>query len=196
MTQLANQNLNIRTQHEEAYAGSFRNILLSMRHMKVELSNAMLQVNHSAEEVASASNQLSSSAQTLSQGTTEQAGSVQELASRISIISEEVRNTASGALEVRSQTHQTGEEVLLCNQKMQSLVEAMERIQASSEEIEKILKTIDDIAFQTNILALNAAVEAARAGAAGKGFVSLYWYVPSFAGYLCALVYLLYRRGL
>ncbi len=182
LNEMANQNLNVRTKHEEVYVGSFRDILLSMRHMKVELSNAMLQVNHSAEEVASASNQLSSSAQTLSQGTTEQAGSVQELASRISIISEEVRNTASGALEVRSQTHQTGEEVLLCNQKMQNLVEAMEKIRTSSVEIGKILKTIDDIAFQTNILALNAAVEAARAGEAGKGFAVVAEEVRSLAG--------------
>ena len=182
LNEMANQNLNVRTKHEEVYVGSFRDILLSMRHMKVELSNAMLQVNHSAEKLASASNQLSSSAQTLSQGTTEQAGSVQELASRISMISEEVRNTASGALEVRSQTHQTGEEVLLCNQKMQNLVEAMEKIRTSSVEIGKILKTIDDIAFQTNILALNAAVEAARAGEAGKGFAVVAEEVRSLAG--------------
>ena len=95
---------------------------------------------------------------------------MQELAERISTISEEIKDTANGALEVRSQTHHTGEEVFLCNQKMQNLVDAMGKIQASSEEIGKILKTIDDIAFQTNILALNAAVEAARAGSAGKGF--------------------------
>ncbi len=182
LNEMANQNMDVHTAHEDVYVGSFKNILLSMRNMKVALSNAMRQVNHSASEVNEASNQLSASAQTLSQGTTEQASSVEELASRISVISEQVKNTASGALEVRSQTHQTGEEVFLCNQKMQSLVEAMERIEASSEEIEKILKTIDDIAFQTNILALNAAVEAARAGAAGKGFAVVAEEVRNLAG--------------
>ena len=182
LNELANQNLDVHTKHEEVYVGSFQDILLSMRNMKVKLNDAMRQVNHSAKGVASASNQLSSSAQTLSQGTTEQASSVQELATRINVISEEVKNTASGALDVRSQTHQTGEQVFLCNQKMQNLVEAMGRIQNSSEEIEKILKTIDDIAFQTNILALNAAVEAARAGSAGKGFAVVAEEVRSLAG--------------
>lgn len=182
LNEMANQNLDVHTEHEEVYVGSFQDILLSMRNMRIELSSAMRQVNHSAEEVANASNQLSSSAQTLSQGTVEQASSVQELATRISTISEEVKNTASGALNVRSQTHQTGEEVFLCNQKMQDLVEAMTKIQTSSEEIEKILKTIDDIAFQTNILALNAAVEAARAGSAGKGFAVVAQEVRELAG--------------
>lgn len=170
LNEMANQNLDIRTEHEEVYVGSFQSILLSMRNMRKELNGAMRQVNHSASEVSDASSQLSASAQMLGQGTTEQASSVEELASRISVISEQVKNTAKGALDVRGQTHQTGEEVFLCNQKMQSLVEAMQKIQQSSDEIEKILKTIDDIAFQTNILALNAAVEAARAGTAGKGF--------------------------
>ncbi len=182
LNEMANQNLDVHTKHEEVYVGSFRDILHSMRNMRIELSGAMRQVNHSAEEVANASNQLSSSAQTLSQGTTEQASSVQELAARISLISEEVKSTAGGALDVRSQTHQTGEEVCLCNQKMQNLVEAMERIRKSSGEIEKILKTIDDIAFQTNILALNAAVEAARAGSAGKGFAVVAEEVRNLAG--------------
>lgn len=182
LNEMANQNLDVHTEHEDVYVGNFHNILLSMRNMRIELSGVMCQVNHSAGGVASASEQLSVSAQTLSQGTTEQASSVQELASRISTISEEVKDTANGALRVRSQTHQAGEEVLLCNQKMQNLVEAMERIQISSVRIAEILKTIDDIAFQTNILALNAAVEAARAGSAGKGFAVVAEEVRNLAG--------------
>ena len=182
LNEMANQNLDVHTEHEDVYVGSFQDILHSMRNMRVELSGAMRQVNVSAEGVANASDQLSTSAQRLSQGTTEQASSVEELAGRIGLISEEVKNTASGALDVRSQTHQTGEEVFLCNQKMQNLVVAMEKIQTSSEEIEKILKTIDDIAFQTNILALNAAVEAERAGSAGKGFAVVAEEVRSLAG--------------
>ncbi len=182
LNEMANQNLDIHTEHEEVYVGSFQDILHSMRNMRIELNGAMRQVNQSAEEVANASNQLSSSAQTLSQGTTEQASAVQQLAAQVSLISDEVKNTASGALDVRSQTHQTGEAVLLCNQKMQNLVGAMEKIRTSSEEIEKILKTIDDIAFQTNILALNAAVEAARAGSAGKGFAVVAEEVRNLAG--------------
>lgn len=182
LNEMANQNLDVHTRHEEVYVGSFQNILLSMRNMKEELSGALRQVNHSAQEVSNASNQLSASAQMLGQGTTEQASSVQELAARVSVISEQVKNTAKGALDVRGQIHQTGEEVLLCNQKMQNMVEAMQKIQESSDEIEKILKTIDDIAFQTNILALNAAVEAARAGSAGEGFAVVADEVRSLAG--------------
>ena len=182
LNEMANQNLNVHTEHEEVYVGSFQNILLSMRHMKEELGHAMRQVNHSAQEVALASDHLSASAQSLSQGTTQQASSVQELAARVSEISDQARSTASGALDVRSKTHQAGEEVSMCNQKMQNLVEAMDKIQTSSDEIEKILKTIDDIAFQTNILALNAAVEAARAGSAGKGFAVVAEEVRNLAG--------------
>lgn len=182
LTEMANQNLDVHTKHEEVYVGSFRNILVSMRHMKDQLSDAMHQVNYSAQQVAAASSQLSSSAQMLSQGTTQQASAVQELAARLSEINEQAKNTANGAMDVRKKTHQTGKEVSLCNEKMQDLVEAMNKIQDSSDQIEKILKTIDDIAFQTNILALNASVEAARAGSAGKGFAVVAEEVRSLAG--------------
>ena len=93
LNEMAHQNLDVHTKHEEVYVGSFQNILHSMRNMRIELNGAMRQVNHSAEEVANASSHLSASAQMLSQGTTEQASSVQELAAKISMISEEVKNT-------------------------------------------------------------------------------------------------------
>lgn len=179
---LAKQDLSVQTQHKDAYVGTFQNILRSVYHMKAQLNDIMRQVNHSAEQVSSASVELSASAQDLSQATTEQASSIQELASQITEISEQAKNTAESAVTLRGETHHAGEEVGLCSQQMQTLMDAMNKIQTSSDEIGKILKTIEDIAFQTNILALNAAVEAARAGAAGKGFAVVAQEVRELAG--------------
>ena len=170
LNQMAEQNLDVSSRQESAYVGGFQNILRSIQNMKLKLSETLLQVNSSASQVSAASDKLAISAQSLSQGTVEQASSVEELATRIGEISGQAKKTAESAVEVRSRTHQAGEEVSACNHKMQELVDAMNRIDQSSQEIGKIIKTIEDIAFQTNILALNAAVEAARAGEAGKGF--------------------------
>ncbi len=181
LTELSKHNLDIHTEHEEIYAGSFQDILIAMRQMKMQLNMIMHQVSHSAGQVSAASSQLSASAQTLSEGTAEQASSVLQLADRMNVISNDVKNTASEALEVRRQTHHAGEAVSLCSSQMQNLMSAMDKIKTWSDEIEKILKTIDDIAFQTNILSLNAAVEAARAGEAGKGFAVVAEEVSSLA---------------
>ena len=170
LEEMSNGNFDVRTRAENRYVGSFQGLLLSIRKLNRDLSMTLGQINQSADQVASRANQVSSGAQSLSQGATEQAASVEELASTIAGISQQVKSTAENAAEARTQSSLAGDEVEKCNQQMQDMTNAMAEITHTSNQIGKIIRTIEDIAFQTNILALNAAVEATRAGAAGKGF--------------------------
>ncbi len=170
LSEMANGNFDVRTEAEERYVGSFQSLLTSIRKLNRDLSSTLGQINRSADQVASGSSQVSNGSQALSQGATQQAAAVEELATTIAGISNQVKDTAQNALEARDQSSSAGDEVEKCNNQMRDMMAAMEEITRTSDEIGKIIKTIEDIAFQTNILALNAAVEASRAGTAGKGF--------------------------
>ena len=170
MDEMARGNFDIRTRAEEYYVNDFKPILLSIREMNRNLSGTLIRINEASEQVASGSDQVSSGAQGLSQGATEQASAVEQLAASIAEISDQVKKTSENAKLASEQVENAGADLTLSNQKMQEMIGAMSEISERSGEIGKIIKTIEDIAFQTNILALNAAVEAARAGSAGKGF--------------------------
>ena len=163
-------NGNLRLTFRNNFDGDFRKIKDEMENTVSLLSNSLESIRNAAEQVDAGSDQLASGAQGLSQGATEQASSTEELAATVMEINENVHRAGEYAGDARTKTDEAGRMMLDCNNQMTSLVAAMDEISKTSEEIGKIIKTIDDIAFQTNILALNAAVEAARAGAAGKGF--------------------------
>ena len=167
---IASGNLNVTSESPDSYKGGFQPLLTSLDKIVVDLTDTMYQIYQGSEQVANGSDQVASGAQALSQGATQQASSVEELSATIVEISEHINTTAKNAVEATEQATIASNGINESNAQMQEMVVAMNDITNTSNEISKIIKTIDDIAFQTNILALNAAVEAARAGAAGKGF--------------------------
>ena len=155
---------------EQVYRGDFVEIRSALDTIVSNLNSIFTAVNQSAEQVATGAGQVSDAAQALSQGATEQAGSIEELSASITEVAGKVKKNASNATDANKLSMETSAEVQRGNEHMQQMVRAMSEISESSTQIGKVIKAIEDIAFQTNILALNAAVEAARAGEAGKGF--------------------------
>ncbi len=155
---------------ESEYKGDFVELKQSINIIIDSLNSVMSEINIASEQVASGTRQVSDGSQEISQGASEQTASLEELTTTMSMIAEQTRKNAqsAGMAKELSAEARTGAEK--GNEQMQTMQRAMSAINESSQGIGKIIKVIDDIAFQTNILALNAAVEAARAGAHGKGF--------------------------
>ena len=151
------------------YIGDFRSIEESIESFTT-ISTAFSKINQAEHRVSQDAEQLSSSSQALAQGATEQASAVEELYATLDDLSKTSERNVQAANSAQENARLTGEQVSVSEEQMEQMVSAMEDITRASQEISKIIKTIEDIAFQTNILALNAAVEAARAGTAGKGF--------------------------
>lgn len=168
LTEISKGNLDVTVKGN--YTGDFQEIREALERIIQSLNSTLGQINVASEQVSGGSEQVSSGAQALSQGATEQASSVEELAATINEISGHIGQTAKNAAKASEEAGNVGNKALESNQRMKDMLCAMQEISESSNEIGKIIKTIEDIAFQTNILALNAAVEAARAGVAGKGF--------------------------
>ncbi|MEY8318907.1 methyl-accepting chemotaxis protein [Oscillospiraceae bacterium 50-58] len=170
LEEMGSGNFDVRTKNEKVYVGSLSRILSSLRVINSGMSSDLLQISQSSDQVAAGSDQVSNSAQSLAQGATEQASAVQELSATIADISENAKKTSQAAEQAGHHVNEAAGQLNMSMEYVKQLNAAMENISTSSQEIGKIIATIENIAFQTNILALNAAVEAARAGSAGKGF--------------------------
>lgn len=152
------------------YQGDFAAIKAAINKNIEAFNSVLAEINMAAKEVSSGTKQVSGNSQSISQGASSQASALDELSATVAQIAEQTKSNANRAQKANELSLHVKDSALNGNEKMKALLEAMKDIDSASENISRIIKVIDDIAFQTNILALNAAVEAARAGIHGKGF--------------------------
>ena len=179
---MADGNFDVNTADESLYCGDFSILIESVENINVKLNDTLSRISVAGDQVSSGSEQVSAGAQSLAQGATEQAASIEELAATIQNIAAHISATTDQCEQGERLVAESASYIETANNRMNSLTDAMQEISAASAEIGKIIQTIEDIAFQTNILALNAAVEAARVGEAGKGFAVVADEVRNLAG--------------
>ena len=168
MGEFANGNFDV--QPEVEWRGDFVGILDAFMMFERSMEDTVKGIRRAAEQVESGAGQVSDSANELAEGATEQASITEELAATIETVSEQVATSAETSKEISKAVENAGIEIINGNEKVKEMVQSMGEINQASQEIRKIIDTINDIASQTNLLALNASIEAARAGEAGKGF--------------------------
>ncbi len=169
--EMANGNIAVDvTKNESYYIGDFKVLAQSLKSIRTHLTDVMSDITEIANQVNSGANQVSAGAQALSQGTVQQKDSIDKLVANMTDITAQIQTSTARCGNASDLVDRATGYASEADTKMEQLVTATTNIDKSSTQIGSIIKTIEDIAFQTNILALNAAVEAARAGSAGKGF--------------------------
>ena len=170
LSKMADGDFTVKSKNESYYVGDYKQLLPSIKQITGNLSDILSQIHVASDQVAIGADQVANGSQALAQGATEQASAVEELSATIGDIESSSKKTADISLYARNVSNEAGGKLQKSSEAIINLSKIMKDISSSSQEISKIISTIEDIAFQTNILALNAAVEAARAGEAGKGF--------------------------
>jgi len=180
MSTMANGNFNIRFDRD--FNGDFRAIQTAIESFSQQISDSMTEIMEVSDMVSEGANQIAGAGQNLADTVTSQANIVEDLSVTVNDITDQISSNSTDATQISKEVEVVAQNIVEGNQRMQDVVNAMDAISASSQEISKIIDTINAIADQTNLLSLNASIEAARAGEAGKGFAVVATEVSQLAG--------------